>query len=297
MIIKNIFSRATRKKAKLRLAITGVSGSGKTYSALVLAKGLGGKVAFIDTENCSASLYSHLIDFDVMELSAPFIPEKYIEAIEQAEISGYSVLIIDSLSSAWSGSGGVLEIVDDITRSSKHKNSYMAWNEGSKKQEKLIQKILTSSLHIICCMRSKTAYDLVDNGQGKKVPVKIGLQPIQRDSVEYEFQVIFDLARENHFATVSKDRTNIFGDSSFLIKKDTGKKLNEWLNSGVETPSIPDDFVETIMACKTIVELSDHYRKLITYAITDVQRNDLLSSCAKRKKEIQAILTSEDIPQ
>lgn len=231
---KNMFQKATRKKAKLRLAITGVSGSGKTYSALTLAKGLGGKIACIDTESCSASLYSHLADFDVCELSSPFTPDRYIEAITQAEEAGYNVLIIDSMSAAWAGSGGVLEMVDDITKASKSKNSYMAWNQGSKEQEKLIQKILTSSLHVIACMRSKTAYELTDNGQGRKTPIKVGLQPIQRENTEYEFQVVFDISRDNHYAIASKDRTELFKDTPFLITEKTGKTLLKWLDEGIE---------------------------------------------------------------
>lgn len=108
----SLFNRAERKKAFLKIAITGVSGSGKTYSALQLAQGLGGKIAMIDTENGSGELYSSLCDYDVAPMSAPFSPEKYIEYIHEAEQAGYSVLIIDSLSHAWAGEGGLLEFVD-----------------------------------------------------------------------------------------------------------------------------------------------------------------------------------------
>jgi hypothetical protein len=301
MTIKNGFTKATRKKAKLRLALTGVSGSGKTYSALMLAKGLGGKVACIDTESCSASLYSHLIDFDVLELSAPFSPERYIDAIKQAEESGYDTLIIDSMSAAWAGSGGVLEMVDDIAKSSKSKNSYVAWAQGSKEQEKLIQKILTSSLHIIACMRSKTAYELTDNGQGRKTPVKIGLAPVQRDSVDYEFQVVFDISRENHFATVSKDRTEIFNDVPFLITEKTGKTLMKWLDSGVEPPKpticdIVDAIVlDRINACNSEKELSAIYKELAPEMTSELQMADLVRNCARRKQEIIKKLETEDV--
>jgi hypothetical protein len=291
MMVKNGFTRATRKKAKLRLALTGVSGSGKTYSALMLAKGLGGNVACIDTESCSASLYSHLMEFDVLELSAPFSPNKYIDAITQAEEAGYSVLIIDSLSAAWAGSGGVLEMVDEITRTSKSKNSYMAWSTGSKEQEKLIQKILTSSLHIICCMRSKTAYELMDNGQGRKTPVKVGLQPIQRDNTEYEFQLVFDISRDNHFAVASKDRTEIFKDNPFLITEKTGQSLIEWLDKGVEAPKVTfknsiDALLDNIKACSNTEDLTILYKDGLVLIDSEDDKKDLIKACAIRKQEI-----------
>lgn len=292
MMNKNTFTKAVRKKSKLRLALTGVSGSGKTYSALMLAKGIGGKIACIDTEAGSASLYSHIIDFDVLELSAPFRPDKYIEAITQAEDAGYNVLIIDSLSAAWSGSGGVLEMVDDITKSSKSKNSYMAWNVGSKEQEKLIQKILTSSLHIISCMRSKTAYELMDNGQGRKTPVKIGLQPIQRDNTEYEFQIVFDISRENHFATASKDRTQLFTDIPFLITEKTGNRLIDWLDNGVEVPkvvvknSIDTSLAEKIRSCTSCDELNTLYKYSLPLITSDNEKKDLIDQCANKKQEL-----------
>lgn len=292
MMPKNTFKKATRKKAKLRLALTGVSGSGKTYSALMLAKGLGGKVACIDTEACSASLYSHLLDFDVLELSAPYSPDKYIDAIKAAEDAGYDVLIIDSLSAAWAGSGGVLEMVDEITRSSKSKNSYMAWSTGTKEQEKLIQKILTSSLHIIACMRSKTAYEIMDNGQGKKTPVKIGLQPIQRDNTEYEFQVVFDISRDNHFATVSKDRTELFNDKPYLITEQIGHSLVEWLNKGDEVPKatirevIPMDLIEKINVCSSAEDLTKLYKESLPLITSNNEMKDLIRVCGVRKQEI-----------
>lgn len=294
---KNVFQKATRKKAKLRLALTGVSGSGKTYSALMLAKGLGGKVACIDTESCSASLYAHIMDFDVLELSAPFSPERYIDAITQAEEAGYNTLIIDSMSAAWAGSGGVLEMVDDITKASKSKNSYMAWNQGSKEQEKLIQKILTSSLHIIACMRSKTAYELTDNGQGRKAPVKIGLAPVQRDSVDYEFQVVFDISRENHFASVSKDRTQLFNDVPFLITEKIGKSLVKWLEDGIEAPKpvVDKEVMGKITSCKSVEELSSLYKQIVNGLQSEGESKEIIKVCASHKQALIGKLTEADV--
>jgi hypothetical protein len=118
------FEKAARKKAKLRLALTGPSGSGKTYGALQIAKGIGGKIAVIDTEKGSASLYTHLAEFDVLELAPPFTPERFIEAVKAAEAGGYSTLIIDSITHEWSGSGGCLELVDQVARAKFKGNSW-----------------------------------------------------------------------------------------------------------------------------------------------------------------------------
>jgi len=292
MTNKNVFTKAVRKKTKLKLCLTGVSGSGKTYSALKMAAGIGGKIAFIDTEAGSASLYSNLVNFDVLELGAPYSPDRFVSSIEQAEKDGYDVLIIDSMSAAWAGSGGVLELVDDITKASRSKNSYMAWSEGNKEQEKLIQKILTSPLHIIACLRSKTAYEVMDNN-GRKAPVKIGLQPIQRDSVEYEFQVVCDLSRENHFSTVSKDRTGLFGDKPFLITEKTGQELIGWLNEGVAEPKLNhDDLVTKIKSCSSFEDLT-----FLFNTMPDTDKNkDMVKLFAERKQEI-INENAEDVPQ
>ena len=103
-----MFKKAERKRAKLRLALSGPSGSGKTYGALQIAKGLGGKIAVLDTERGSASLYSDTVDFDVVELGPPYEPERFIEVMDAAAKAGYEVLIIDSITHEWKGAGGIL---------------------------------------------------------------------------------------------------------------------------------------------------------------------------------------------
>lgn len=231
------FKKAERKRVKLRLAVTGVGGSGKTYSALLLASGLGEKIAVIDSERESAELYDDLVNFDVFSLSPPHSPRNYIEAIDAAVAAKYDVLIVDSLSAAWNGEGGVLEMVDSLTQASTSKNSYMSWNKGTKEHNLLINKILNCPLHIICTLRSKTAYELIETGKGGKAPKKIGLAPIQRDGIDYEFSIVMDIAREGHLTTVSKDRTGQFIEREpFLITKQTGIEMKEWLLSGKEVP-------------------------------------------------------------
>ena len=174
-----MFRKAERKQAKLRLALCGPSGSGKTYSALLIAQGLapGGKIALIDTERGSGELYADLTEYDVAPLEPPYTPARYIELIESAEEAGYDVLIIDSLSHAWTGEGGVLDMHDKAAAASRSGNSFAAWREVTPQHNQLVDAILGANLHIITTMRTKTAYDLVDDGRGKKKPVKIGLAP------------------------------------------------------------------------------------------------------------------------
>lgn len=226
-----MFKKAERKQAKLRLALSGPSGSGKTTGALLIAKGLGGKIAVLDTERGSASLYADLCDFDVVELVPPYTPERYIEIIHEAEKAGYTTLILDSITHEWNGQGGILEIVDNVARSKFRGNSYAAWNEGTPRHQKFIDSMLASSLHIIATMRSKAVYVETEKGNGKKTIEKQGAAPQQRDGLEYEFTAVLDLAVDGNLANASKDRTRLFHDP-FVITEDTGRKLFEWLNSG-----------------------------------------------------------------
>lgn len=224
------FKKAVRKKSKLRIALAGTSGSGKTYSALTLAKGIGGKVAAIDTERGSAQLYADKFDFDVLELAPPYTPERYIEAIKEAEKEGYEVLIIDSITHEWNGSGGILEIVDTLSRSKFKGNSYAAWNEGTPRNRKFIDAMLASNMHIIATIRSKAAYVETERN-GKKTMQKQGTSPEQRDGIEFEFTSVLDLNIDGNIATASKDRTQIFTDP-LVLTEETGRLLAEWLNTG-----------------------------------------------------------------
>lgn len=226
-----MFRRAERKAAKLRLALSGPSGSGKTTGALLIAKGLGGKIAVLDTERGSASLYADLVDFDVVELGPPYTPERYIEVIREAEKSGYDTLILDSITHEWNGQGGILEIVDTVARTRLRGNSYAAWNEGTPRHQKFIDAMLASPLHIIATMRSKAVYVETEKANGKKAIEKQGSAPQQRDGLEYEFTAVLDLNVDGNLATASKDRTRLFRDP-FTITEDTGRKLLDWLNSG-----------------------------------------------------------------
>ena len=225
-----MFRKAERKKAKLRLAITGPAGSGKTYGALLIAQGLGGKIAMIDTENGSGDMYAGMCEYDIETLNAPYDPRRYIQAIHEAEKAGYSVIIIDSLSHAWNGSGGVLDLQTRITESSGSKNSYVAWGKVTPLQNALVEAMIVSPCHVIATMRSKTDYVQNKNERGYTEIQKVGLAPVQRDGMEYEFGTVFDLS-QNHIASVSKDRTGIFDGQYFTISPDTGRILCNWLDN------------------------------------------------------------------
>ena len=226
------FRKAQRRKAKLRLAITGTAGSGKTYGALLIAFGLGGKIAMIDTENGSGDLYSNLGDYDVYTLSAPYKPDSYISLIHEAEQSGYNTVIIDSLSHAWNGEGGLLDFHTQIVSSMKSGNSYVAWGKVTPLQNQLVDCILASPCHIIATMRSKTEY-VQKNDNGHTEIHKVGLAPVQRDGIDYEFTTVFD-TNNDHITVVSKDRTGIFGDKPFRVTPKVGEALRKWLDAGVE---------------------------------------------------------------
>lgn len=229
MVMK--FQKATRKQAKLRLGITGPSGSGKTMSSLLLAKGMGGRIAVCDTERSSASLYSHVVEFDALDMEPPFSPERFITAVDVAEEAGYDILILDSITHEWSGIGGCLELVDEIARAKYKGNSWSAWNDITPRHRAFLDRLMASPLHIIATMRSKTETAQVEENGRKKV-VKLGMKAEQRDGAEYEFTVVLDLVHDGHYATASKDRTGLFSGDPKAITPATGKMLIDWLNSG-----------------------------------------------------------------
>ena len=236
-----MFETVTRKKAKLRLALTGVSGAGKTLSALLIAYGMTGdwsKIALIDTEHERARFYANRSDLGTGEFlyapfDPPYSPERYRRFVEEgAEAVGSDgVVIIDSFTHAWNNEGGILDIKEQIAKR-QGKTSYTAWFEAGKEQNNLVNTILAVDCHTIVTMRSKMDYAMQENEKGKMAPVKIGLAPVQREDTEYEFDIVLDIAR-NHIATVSKD-TTFLDKFSGIITPELGKQLKEWLDNGVE---------------------------------------------------------------
>lgn len=264
------FVKAVRKQAKLRLALTGPSGSGKTYSAILLAQGLGGKVAVIDTEHGSASLYCDLMEFDVLELTAPYSPERYVAAIKEAESAGYDTLIIDSITHEWNGTGGMLQINEKLAASKFKGNTWSAWSESDPRHRAFLDAILQAKMHVIVTMRSKTDTASEKDSNGKTKIVQLGMKAEQRDGIIYEFTTVLDLVHGGHFATATKDRTGVFSGDPQVITPATGAALIQWLNTGVEQEVFDDGVFEGnqigMMGAETMEELKELFSMAYTYA-------------------------------
>jgi len=264
------FVKAVRKQAKLRLALTGPSGSGKTYSSLLMAKGLGGKVAVIDTEHGSASLYCDLMEFDVMELTAPYTPERYIAAIKAAEQGGYDTLIIDSITHEWNGTGGMLQLNEQLAASKYKGNTWSAWSESDPRHRKFVDAILQANMHVIATMRSKTETSSEKDSNGKTKILQLGMKAEQRDGIIYEFTTVLDLVHGGNFATATKDRTGLFSGDPQVITPDTGAALIGWLNTGVEAPAFNDEqfvfYQSDMLNSENLEALKDAFKVAYKYA-------------------------------
>lgn len=239
------FTPATQEQARLRLALDGPAGSGKTFTALRVAVALGRRVALVDTERGSASKYANLFSFDALNLSN-FNPENYVGAIKAAEDAGYDVLVIDSLSHAWMGEGGALQMVDQAAKRSQSGNSFAAWRDVTPIHNKLVDAMLGCRCHLIVTMRSKTEWVVEkDERSGKSTPRKIGMAPIQRDGMEYEFDVVGDLDQA-HNLIISKSRCPEV-DSAVINKpgEDFAKTLLAWLGQGEAPQPAPVSPVQT----------------------------------------------------
>lgn len=228
------FQKANKASQRLRLGLIGPSGSGKTYTALSIAKYIGSKVALIDTERGSSELYSDLFDFDVLKLTS-FSPDKYIEGINTAATAGYDVLIIDSLSHAWMGKDGVLEFKD------RSGGDFNAWRKATPLHNKLVDAILDAPIHIIITMRSKVEYvmeEYEDNGRKKSRPRKVGMQPVQREGLDYEMTITADLDLDNNM-TIDKTRcSTIKGKIYHQAGADFVADVKAWLDSGDPIPGL-----------------------------------------------------------
>jgi hypothetical protein len=228
--------RAEKKRVKLKMAVQGPSGSGKTWGALALAKNLWpeAKICLIDTENESASLYADRFDFDTIPLSPPFTTARYVACIDVAVKAGYDVLIIDSITAQWDGEGGILRRKEEMDKR-PGSNGYANWASFTPEHEAFKQIILQCPMHVIATMRSKQDYILVANDKGKQVPKKVGMAPIQRDQIDYEFTLVFDVEMD-HKGAATKDRTGLFNEKIVdLADPKTAEAIKGWLATGAES--------------------------------------------------------------
>lgn len=272
-----------RKQAKIKMALQGSAGSGKTMSALLLAKGIVGdysKVAIVDSEHGSADLYAHLGDYNVVTLEAPFSPDNYLKAIDICIKAGIEIIILDSISHCW-------EYLLDY-HSKMAGNSFTNWSKITPLQNNLVNKILQSPVHFIATMRTKQDY-VLNQKDGKFVPEKVGLKAIQRNDLDFEFTLVFDIDIK-HFASSSKDRTNLFLDRpEFKITEGTGKIIRDWCNSGKVEVDILEDIQTEIDQCTSLEGLRHIYGKYPNYQIK------IKDSVIERKAEIENV-ASQIIP-
>jgi len=230
------FKEAKKSDVRMKMALAGKSGSGKTFGALLIAKGIVSDMSSVgvaQTESGRAQCYLDKIGkFKVMELEPPYSPAKFIEVIDIAEKSGIKCLIIDSISDEWAGTGGALDVHTSVSEVTK--NSYTAWKKVTPQHDAVFNKILQSPIHIICTVRKKTDYILETSSSGKQVPKKVGLKDIQRDDTEYKWILQLDLDQDGNLAKASKDNTGLFQDKpAFKINEQTGAAIRNWcLNIG-----------------------------------------------------------------
>ena len=249
----NPFKKVTRAKTRLRLALDGPAGSGKSYTALRFAHALAhciredegreATIAAIDTENGSLAKYAGetedgiVWDWSGIDLQ-DFSPTSYTQLIKIAEQNGFDILIIDSLSHAWQGSGGALDLVDKKKNASRSGNAFTdGWRDVTPMHNAMVDAIVRSSCHIIATMRTKTEWVMETDSRGKVVPRKIGMAPVQRAGMEYEFDIVGDIDQETHTLTISKTRFKGI-DNAQIVKPGLNffVPIWHWLNSGSNVP-------------------------------------------------------------
>ena len=237
----SLFVKATKEQAKLRLALAGPAGSGKTFTALLIASHIakGGRVAVLDTENGSASKYADLFDFDTASLTATttgFAPERYLEILHGAEQAGYAVVVIDSLSHEWNGTpGGILEAVDKAA-AQMNGNKFNAWARITPRHDALVRAIVESPIHVICTMRSKMDHVQEKDERGRTQIRVVGMKPIQRDELEYEFDIYGLLDQDNRMIVKKSRCPALAGEVIDKPGKETAEVIAGWLSSGI-TPT------------------------------------------------------------
>lgn len=277
-----VFVKANRTKCKLKLNLNGPAGSGKTFTALTIASSIGKKIAVLDTENESASFYADFFDFDVLSLTPPYTPERYVHIIHAAKQQGYDVLIIDSATHEWTGSGGCLEQNERAATLRFKGNTWAAWSETTPRHRDFIDAIVQADMHIITTTRSKTE----TTQEGKKI-IKLGIKPEQRDGFEYELSTALDVIHENHFVVPTKDRTFIFNPAGELITPEIGPRILAWLNNEKQQEqALQDAFEDAVQRINQTTDIQELYLIHIRFKGTSVEKQ-LIELCKNRKKQLQ----------
>jgi len=285
----------------LRLALCGPSGSGKSHSALLIASGLtSGNIFVIDTEKGSALLEQgkpNIPPFSHAELSQPFSPARYCEYINTAVQEGADCIIIDSLSHAWSGVGGILDKHDKATLADRTHNTWAAWREVTPEHNRLVNTLLQCDVHLIITMRTKTSWQVVEDERGKKKPIKIGMKPEQKEGLEYEFTVVLDLSVEKHIATCSKDRTSLFDGNHFIPSQETGLELMDWLDQGIDPTTLSAEKMKALKKeVDTLAQVSNLENWYRTHRhefnlLTPKDLDEMMGHCGQKK---QALISGDN---
>ncbi|GGD60657.1 hypothetical protein GCM10011514_25750 [Emticicia aquatilis] len=269
---------AKRQNVKIKIGLQAGSGSGKSMSALLLAYGMTNdwsKIAIIDTENHSAELYSHLGSYNVLNIEEPFSPEKYEEAINVCLKAQMEVIIIDSISHEWDY---ILEQHGALAG-----NSYTNWSKFTPRHNQFINTILQANAHVICTIRTKQDYVLQEKN-GKQIPEKVGLKPIQREGIDYEFTLVFDIDCK-HNATASKDRTGLFmNKSDFKLNAEIGQQIVQWCKQ--PNSSFSDDNNDNILLLIKSCVTMDELRELYLSSTPEIQ-NDYKQAFNQKKYLLQ----------
>lgn len=224
---------AERQGARLLIQLSGVSGSGKTYTALQVAYGLAGgdgsKVCLIDSENRRGSLYADCLPggarFKVLDFFAPFSPSRYIEAIEAACKAGAEVIVIDSVSHAWEGPGGCQDIANQ-TR-------FPDWKRAKAEHKRFMTHMLQCPAHVIACTRAREKVDFSD----PKNPIPLGMQPIQEANFSYEATVslmMWDQGKRQDVLKCPAELQGILGRGAGYLTADDGFALRQWVDGGIK---------------------------------------------------------------
>ena len=232
--------------------------------------------------------------FDVLDLDAPFTPERYTEAIKAAEDAGYDILIIDSMTHEWNGKGGCLEEVERIAKARYRSNSWSAWNEMTPRHRQFVDAMLTSKLHIIATMRSKTEMAQEDVN-GKKVIKKLGMKVEQRDGVDYEFTIMFDLVHDGHFANASKDRTGLFSSRTdpLILTPEVGAEIKKWLDCAGVTPDEFADLMSRTISAETPDELMAIGKEIASKGLCYEDREKIAQAFRARRHELEQAMTEQ----
>ncbi|WP_063813557.1 ATP-binding protein [Nocardia anaemiae] len=287
------FKPAVRRKSKARMALAGPSGSGKTYTALALASEWaqrdGGVVGMVDTEHGSASKYQGLNGWQWQTVEPErFSPVSLVEILGVAAGQGFTTLIIDSWSHYWMGQDGMLEQVD---RRKSGSNSFSGWKEANPDERRMVEAMLTFPGHLIVTMRTKTEYVVDEDGRGRSVPRKVGTRPVQREGLEFEFDIVADLDLRNNLH-ISKTRLPFLTNQVIPTPgAELANEIADWLDGGEDVPTVAE-FRQRILDVESMDQLRAVYLEIESYRMLGAPTVDLEGSATTLRELIVAIKTA-----